>query len=93
MGVLKIDGERLIPTPRGNSVLDNESADPEDVSDWLITRILGFDHILYALRQGPTTRAQLQTLLREVNPGWTTDAMPARIIDWQRALDLFKPNT
>ena len=92
-GVLEVDGERLIPTPRGNSVLDNESADPEDVSDWLITRILGFDHILYALRQGPTTRAQLQMLLRDVNPGWTTDAMPARIIDWQRALDLFKPNT
>ena len=92
-GVLNVDGDRLVLTVRGNSVLDNDSADPEDVSDWLITRILGFDHILYTLRQGPATRAQLQTLLRKVNPGWTTDVMPGRIIDWQYALKLFESNS
>lgn len=87
-GVLEADGDQLMPTLRGHAVLDNESADPEDVSDWLITRILGFDHILYALRQAPSTREQLHSLLRKVNPGWTTDAMPGRLIDWQRALEL-----
>lgn len=91
-GVLEADGDQLTPTLRGHAVLDNESADPEDVSDWLITRILGFDHILSSLRQAPATREQLRALLRKVNPGWTTDVMPGRLLDWQRALGLLDRN-
>ncbi|RSZ58757.1 restriction endonuclease [Massilia atriviolacea] len=89
-GVLEAAGDQLMPTLRGHAVLENDIADPDDVSDWLITRILGFDHILYQLRQGPAQWKQLHALLRTVNPGWTTDNMPTRIINWQHALGLLQ---
>ena len=88
-GVLDAKGEWLVPTGRGQAVLESESAEPYAVSDWLITRILGFDHILDALRHGPKTQEQLLALLAKVNPGWTTPTMPGRILDWQRNLGLF----
>lgn len=92
-GVLEANGDQLSPTPLGQAVLENESADPEDVSDWLITHILGFDHTLYALRQADATRDQLHAILSKVNPGWTTDFVPKTLIDWQRALGLLERNS
>ena len=88
--VLAANGDQLTPTPRGLAVLENDSAEPYEVSDWLLTRILGFDHILYALRERNLSFAELIDLLRQVNPGWTSPTMPGRILEWQRSLGLVK---
>ena len=40
---LKLNGDQYILTDRGHAVL--ESGDPAELMDWLITRILGVDHV------------------------------------------------
>ncbi|MES2074379.1 MAG: hypothetical protein V4462_02065 [Pseudomonadota bacterium] len=87
-GVLQAAGDRLELTARGEALLD--SADPEDVSDWLLTRILGFDNILHHLQTTAATRAQLLALLKHVNPGWTTNFTPDTLINWLRSLNLIE---
>lgn len=87
-GVLEAVGDRLIPTSRGTALLESDKADPDDVSDWLITRILGFDHVLYALRKEGATKDVLRALLKKANPGWTSNFAPDALIEWQRALGL-----
>jgi MoxR-like ATPase len=87
-GVLEAEGDRLVPTTRGTTLLENDKADPDDVSDWLITRILGFDHILHSLRKEGATKEALRALLKRANPGWTSNFAPDALIDWQRALGL-----
>ena len=47
-GVLKALGNYLQLTPRGEAFL--EMGEPDEVIDWMITRILGFDYLLDALR-------------------------------------------
>lgn len=89
-GVLEASGDRLVPTSRGITLLENDKADPDDVSDWLITRILGFDHILHALRSHDATKEEMRALLKKVNPGWTSNFAPDALIDWQRALGLIE---
>lgn len=73
-GVMQANGDHLELTARGEALL--ESADPADVSDWLLTRILGVDNILHHLLAGGATREQLRTLLKKVNPGWVANFTP-----------------
>lgn len=85
-GVLAAEGDRLFLTPRGAALL--ESGDPDDVSDWLLTQILGFDNLLYLLRQGPREQKTLISDLQNVNPGWTTNFAPTALVGWLRSLGL-----
>lgn len=85
-GVMAAEGNRLFLTPRGAAFL--ESADPDDVSDWLLTQVLGLDNLLDLLRQGPREQKTLISDLQQVNPGWTTNFAPTALIGWLRALGL-----
>jgi 5-methylcytosine-specific restriction protein B len=85
-GVLATDGDRINLTPRGAAFL--ESGDPDDVSDWLLTQILGFDNALYLLSQQPREHKTLLLDLQGVNPGWTTNFAPNAMINWLRGLGL-----
>ncbi|MDE1912703.1 hypothetical protein HX807_06000 [Pseudomonas sp. D8002] len=85
-GVLRPDGDNLYLTPRGESFL--ESGDPDDFCDWLLTRILGFDNMLYLLMQEPLTVKALALELQKVNPGWTSNFVPSSLINWLRSLKL-----
>ena len=86
-GVLQSNGSMLELTTRGEALLEN--GDPDDVSDWLLTKILGFDHVLYELKtKTHATRNQLRSLLKLVNPGWTTNFNPDAMIGWQRDMKL-----
>ncbi|MEW5835558.1 MAG: hypothetical protein AB1832_10865 [Pseudomonadota bacterium] len=85
-GVLKASGDELSLTPRGEAFL--ETGDPEEVADWLLTRILGFDNALYLLRDGPRPQKQLILDLQQVNPGWTSSFAPTAMINWIKAMDL-----
>ncbi|MCA7951359.1 hypothetical protein LGM43_13885 [Burkholderia seminalis] len=85
-GVLAAEGDQLVLTSRGAAFLESE--DPDDVSDWLLTQILGFDNLLSLLRQGPREHKTLIADLRQVNPGWTTNFAPTALISWLRAIGL-----
>lgn len=55
----------------------------------LITRILGFDHALWYLKQkGAVSGRDLIALLQKVNPGWTTSFAPNALIKWLRDFGL-----
>lgn len=85
-GALKAHGNELILTPRGEAFL--ESGDVDEVVDWMITRILGFDNLLYALSGSSMANRDAILLLRQVNPGWTKDFAPSSLIWWLRSLQL-----
>ena len=85
LGVIRLDGGRYVLTERGENVL--ESQDPSDLADWLLTRVLGVDNAIVALRdQGSMPTSDLTALLRTVNPGWTSDYVPQAIIGWLRSM-------
>ncbi|WP_328992531.1 hypothetical protein [Pseudomonas aeruginosa] len=85
-GVLHAEGNKLQLTPRGEAFLD--SGDPDEVIDWMITHILGFDNLLHVLMQSPTPSSQAILTLQKVNPGWTSDFAPNVLINWFRNLQL-----
>ena len=79
LNCLKSDGNRITLTERGYDFL--ESNDPRKLMDWLVTRILGVDHLLVALRdQGPCSRAEIVRRIQQVNPGWTTKFTPYALV-------------
>jgi len=87
-GVLRANGNNLELTPRGEALL--ETGDPAEVADWLLTRILGFDNALFALKTPsiPVSVRHLVKILQDVNPGWTSTYAPTALINWIRALGL-----
>ena len=81
LGVIRHDGDVYILTDRGETVLESE--DPSDLSDWLLTRVLGVDKAIVALRDRPLlSRADLTAEIKSCNPGWTTDYTPSNIVQW-----------
>jgi 5-methylcytosine-specific restriction protein B len=87
-GVLRANGNSLELTPRGEALL--ETGDPAEVADWLLTKILGFDNALFALKTTPVPISvnHLVNILQDVNPGWTSAFAPGALINWIRALGL-----
>lgn len=82
---LNSDGDQFVLTDRGRKYL--ESDDPGELMEWLVTRILGVDHVLVILRdRGACSRAEMQSHIQQVNPGWETTTVPNSII---RGLLLF----
>lgn len=80
LNCLKPDGDRYVLTDRGRTFL--ESGEPEDLMDWLVTRILGVDHVLVILRDEKSCRRRdLVNRIKLVNPGWTTDRGPSVIVN------------
>jgi MoxR-like ATPase len=77
--IKQVDGEYRL-SDRGEAVL--ESGESSELGDWLITRILGVDHVLKALRKGARARSELMDLLKQVNPGWTTTFAPQAVLSW-----------
>ena len=89
--VIRREGELYLLTERGEATLD--SGDPSDLSDWLLTRILGVDAALVALRDdGPLTKADLTTRIKACNPGWTSGFMSGSITSWLRSFGLLEGN-
>ncbi len=80
LGVIKRDGDGYRLTEQGSAVL--ESGEASELGNWLLTRILGVDHVLKRVQSGPTGRSQLVELLQRVNPGWTTTFAPNALINW-----------
>lgn len=85
-GALRSTGDDLFLTPRGEALL--ESGEAEDVSDWLLTQILGFDNLLYLLQESPLQQKQAISRLQRVNPGWTSNFAPTVLINWIKGMEL-----
>ncbi|MEG0192096.1 MAG: hypothetical protein RR698_02900 [Stenotrophomonas sp.] len=85
-GALRSSGDDLFLTPRGEAFL--ESGETEEVSDWLLTQILGFDNLLYMLNQAPLPQKQAISRLQKVNPGWTSNFAPTALINWIKGMEL-----
>lgn len=88
-GAIRLDGDRYVLTERGENVL--ESQDASDLADWLLTRVLGVDHVVVALRdKGPMPASDLVALLRGVNPGLTANFVPQGILGWLRSMGVLQ---
>ena len=84
---LEFNGDQYFLTDRGHAVL--ESGDPAELMDWLITRILGVDHVFVILRdEGSCPIEDLVPKIQQVNPGWTTDWTPNTIVTDLRILGM-----
>ena len=90
--VIRREGDQYILTERGESVL--ESQEPSDLSDWLLTHILGVDHVICGLHeQGPRPSSEITKTVQQVNPGWTTGYAPHVILVWLRSLGVIESRT
>jgi 5-methylcytosine-specific restriction protein B len=88
--VIRREGDRYFRTERGENVL--ASRDPAALGDWLLTRVLGVDHVVVALHDRPLTTAESIALLHKVNPGWRTDFTPKVLLSWLRSLRAIEPD-
>ena len=80
LAVIKQVGDQYRLSAQGEAVL--ESGDPSELGAWLVTRILGVDHVLKALESGPETKANLVSLLQRVCPAWTSTFVPNALLTW-----------
>ena len=85
---IEFQGNHYSLTDAGKEML--ETRNPDAVRDWLLTRILGPDHVLFALKKQVRSRQEVTELLQRVNPGWTTDFAPHQLMAWLRALEVIE---
>ena len=79
LNCLKSDGDQLVLTDRGRELLESE--DPGKLMDWLLTSILGVDHVLVILRiEESYSMAEMARRIQMVNPGWKSEVVPRYII-------------
>ncbi len=91
LAVIRRDVDQYVLTERGAAVL--ESGEPDDLSDWLLTHILGIDHVLVLLRDnGSQSKAAVTKLLQQAHPGWTSSFVPSSIMTWLRSLGVVTDN-
>jgi len=85
LGVLDRDGDLFVPSKVGRRLV--ETGDPSTLAPWLLTRILGADHVIADLRdEGGLPQRELIERLQRVNPGWTTGFTPQAVLAWLRTL-------
>lgn len=85
LAVVKRSDDQYTLTPQGAALLETEN--PSTLAAWLLTRILGPDAALVALRDdGRLSHGELVGRIQALNPGWTTTFVPASIIQWLRSL-------
>lgn len=85
--VIKQEDNQIVLTKTGEDLI--ETSDPEALIPAVISRVLGTDNILVKLKtEGSVNIQDLYELLREVNPGWTTNFAPSALIKWLRDFGL-----
>ncbi|WP_242370696.1 McrB family protein [Anaeromyxobacter sp. SG26] len=89
LGVLTREGDQVKVTDAGRRLLAEE--DPSVLAPWLLTRILGIDHALVALRDGgPQAPADLVRTVQAANKGWTSKFAPQAILSWLRSFGVIE---
>ena len=83
LNCLKVDGNRVVLTEQGRAFVESE--DPEELMDWLVTRILGVDHALVILRdEERCPMHELARRIQQINPGWTSTWTPSVVVSQLR---------
>jgi hypothetical protein len=89
LGVLTREGDQVKVTEAGRRLLADE--DSSVLAPWLLTRILGIDHALVALRDGgPRPPADLVRTVQAANKGWTSKFAPQAILSWLRSFGVIE---
>lgn len=87
LGLLERKEGLIVLSSRGRELVETE--DRSVLAPWLLTQILGVDHVLASLRDGgPKRQRDLVTFLQEINRGWTSDFAPNAILGWLRSLEV-----
>lgn len=87
-GIAYRDGSEYRLTPRGINLYRTQ--DPFEIADHLLTRVLGIDHLVKALEEKPLNIRDIVSLLKKVNPGWTSDYAPRAMLYWLSSLSVVK---
>lgn len=88
-GVIERDGDLYKLTASGRATL--ETSDPDMLSEWLLTRVLGFDlGLKHVERHGPIKNVDLKRAIQKANPGWTVLYAPSALVAWMHHLDLLE---
>ena len=89
LGLLRLNGTTLEPSPLGQQLLDTE--DPTVLIPRVLTHEIGMDCILHQLRANePMGKADLVQALKTHYPRWTSDFGPTSQLAWAVALKLIK---
>jgi MoxR-like ATPase len=80
LGVIRLVDGKYVLSDHGAATL--ESGEASELGDWLLTRVLGIDHVVNFLQEGRHSRAEVLALLQRVNPGWTTTFAPSALVSW-----------
>lgn len=89
LGLMRLNGNTLEPSALGLELLNTE--DPTVLIPRALTKVLGFDLILYLLRESPRTRKSLVEALKEHHPNWTSDYAPTALLQWALKLRMIEP--
>lgn len=65
-----------------------QTGNPDALREWMLTGLLGFDHLLVWMAAASRPKRWLLDELRQVNRRWTTDDYPRSLINWTRWLNL-----
>lgn len=85
-GLIEARGEIIHLTRRGENLV--ETGEPDEISDWLLTRVLGFDHLLLALRSQPISTTASHDLLRKAISRWPGTGYVSSVTFWLKEMQL-----
>ena len=84
-GVIQVRGGVIDLTPRGEGLV--ETGEPDEISDWLLTRVVGFDHLLVALQRQPMSKPESHLFLQGKNSKWPSERVP-NVTFWLEQMQL-----
>lgn len=87
-GLQVIDDRRgwFRPSDSGRAI--QRTGDPDALREWLLTSLLGFDHVLVWISKVSREKKWLLRELRQVNPRWSNDNYPRSLLNWTLWLGL-----
>ena len=78
--VIEDRNELICPTDSGRAL--QRTGNPDTLRNWLLTSLLGFDHLLVWIAETPRKKNWLLRELRQVNPQWSDDNYPRSLLNW-----------
>ncbi len=91
LGLLKLEGSTLRPSVLGQKLMDTE--DPTILISRVLTRVIGFDVLLYDLKvKSPRDRKALLEAQKKNYPNWTSNFAPSSQLAWAKHLGMVEVN-
>ena len=84
--VIEHEGATIRLTASGRAL--RQTGNPDSLREWMLTGLLGFDHLLVWMSAAPRQKPWLLDELRQVNSRWRTDNYPRSLLNWTLWLGL-----